>query len=173
MYGESKVIRLLLIIHNGIILDLVCGFGGSVFRGCFLTDFFFVGARNPFIISASVRVRSGDSVRPFSRGNCVPFGEMRVDRTWIPPRCLHLGRNVGGFIGHSRGVDKIDEVFMCQSGVGVSPDFLPLHCERGPSFRSQPGFVPRDLPVSAEGDAAFFPQESDRRGCLPAGVWPE
>ena len=27
---ESKVIRLLLIIHNGIILDLVCGFGGSV-----------------------------------------------------------------------------------------------------------------------------------------------
>jgi len=27
---ESKVIRLLSIIHNGIILDLVCGFGGSV-----------------------------------------------------------------------------------------------------------------------------------------------
>jgi len=27
--GESKVIRLLSIIHNGIILDLVCGFGGS------------------------------------------------------------------------------------------------------------------------------------------------
>ena len=26
--GESKVIRLLLIIHSGIILDLVCGFGG-------------------------------------------------------------------------------------------------------------------------------------------------
>jgi len=26
--GGSKVIRLLLIIHNGIILDLVCGFGG-------------------------------------------------------------------------------------------------------------------------------------------------
>ena len=80
---------------------------------------------------------------------------------------------MGGFIGHSRGVDKIDKVFMRRSGVGVSPDFLPLHCERGPSFRSQPGFVPRDLPVSAEGDAAFFPQESDRRGCLPAGVWPE
>ena len=30
MYGESKVIRPLSIIHNGIILDLVCGFGGSV-----------------------------------------------------------------------------------------------------------------------------------------------
>ena len=30
MWGESKVIRLLSIIHNGIILDLVCGFGGSV-----------------------------------------------------------------------------------------------------------------------------------------------
>ena len=28
--GGSKVIRLLSIIHNGIILDLVCGFGGSV-----------------------------------------------------------------------------------------------------------------------------------------------
>jgi len=27
--GGSKVIRLLSIIHNGIILDLVCGFGGS------------------------------------------------------------------------------------------------------------------------------------------------
>ena len=30
MWGDSKVIRLLSIIHNGIILDLVCGFGGSV-----------------------------------------------------------------------------------------------------------------------------------------------
>ena len=30
MWVESKVIRLLSIIHNGIILDLVCGFGGSV-----------------------------------------------------------------------------------------------------------------------------------------------
>ena len=30
MQVESKVIRLLSIIHNGIILDLVCGFGGSV-----------------------------------------------------------------------------------------------------------------------------------------------
>jgi len=31
--GDSKVIRLLSIIHNGIILDLVCGFGGSVGEG--------------------------------------------------------------------------------------------------------------------------------------------
>jgi len=30
VWVESKVIRLLSIIHNGIILDLVCGFGGSV-----------------------------------------------------------------------------------------------------------------------------------------------
>ena len=30
---ESKVIRLLSIIHNGIILDLVCGFGASVGEG--------------------------------------------------------------------------------------------------------------------------------------------
>ena len=30
MQENRKVIRLLSIIHNGIILDLVCGFGGSV-----------------------------------------------------------------------------------------------------------------------------------------------
>ena len=30
MWRESKVIRLLSIIHSRIILDLVCGFGGSV-----------------------------------------------------------------------------------------------------------------------------------------------
>ena len=30
MCRESKVIRLLSIIHNGIILDLVCGFSSSV-----------------------------------------------------------------------------------------------------------------------------------------------
>jgi len=30
MWIKSKVIRLLSIIHNGIILDLVCGFSGSV-----------------------------------------------------------------------------------------------------------------------------------------------
>ena len=30
MWRESTVIRLLSIIHSGIILDLVCGFGGSV-----------------------------------------------------------------------------------------------------------------------------------------------
>jgi len=30
VFGKSKVIRLLSIIHNGISLDLVCGFGGSV-----------------------------------------------------------------------------------------------------------------------------------------------
>jgi len=30
MWLESKVIRLLSIIHNRIILDLVCGFSGSV-----------------------------------------------------------------------------------------------------------------------------------------------
>jgi len=31
---ESKVIRLLSIIHKVIILDLVCGFGGSVGEDC-------------------------------------------------------------------------------------------------------------------------------------------
>jgi len=49
-----------------------------------------------------------------------------VDQTWIPTRCLHLRRNVGGFIGHSQGVDKVDKVFMRRSGVGISPDlFFP------------------------------------------------
>ena len=45
MWIESKVIRLLSIIHNGIILDLVCGFGGSIgedVRGVFLP----FGAKN-------------------------------------------------------------------------------------------------------------------------------
>ena len=30
VWRESKVIRLLSIIHSGIFLDLVCGFGGTV-----------------------------------------------------------------------------------------------------------------------------------------------
>ena len=66
--------------------------------------------KKPSLISRSVRVRSCDPDRPFSRGNLCSPGGMRGGRTWIPPRCLYLGRNVGGFIGHSRGVDKIDEV---------------------------------------------------------------
>ena len=53
---------------------------------------------------------------------------------------------MGGFIGHSRGVDKIDEVFMRPSGVCVSPDFSSSHRERGSSLGSEPGVVPQDLP---------------------------
>jgi len=39
VWRESKVIRLLSIIHSGIIFDLVCGFGGSVGEGV-RADFF-------------------------------------------------------------------------------------------------------------------------------------
>jgi len=105
---------------------------------------------------------------------------MRVDWMWIPPSCLHLGRNVGGFIGHSRGVDKVDEVFMRRSGVGVSPDLFPSHRERGSSLRSQPGLVPQDLPVPlrvtrpssrrSRTGVAVFPQESGPSSYLPTGV---
>ena len=54
-------------------------------------------------------MRSGDLGHSFSRQLCA-FGEIRVSRTWVSPRCLHLRGNVGGFIGRGRGVDKIDEV---------------------------------------------------------------
>ena len=43
--GNQKVIRLLSIIHNGIILDLVCGFGGSVDEDVH-ADFPLFGSRN-------------------------------------------------------------------------------------------------------------------------------
>jgi len=46
--GESKVIRLLSIIHNGIILDLVCGFGGSVGEDV-RAGFFSVRGKNLFL----------------------------------------------------------------------------------------------------------------------------
>ena len=49
MWVESKVIRLLLIIHNGIILDLVCGFGGSVGEDV-RADFPSVGQRTSVFI---------------------------------------------------------------------------------------------------------------------------
>jgi len=51
VWRESKVIRLLSIIHNGIILDLVCGFG--VVSVVVLVRVFAqispVEARNPFL----------------------------------------------------------------------------------------------------------------------------
>ena len=60
MWRESKVIRLLSIIHNGIILDLVCGFGGSVGEGV-RADFPSIGAENlwHFYLSEA-GVRKGD-----------------------------------------------------------------------------------------------------------------
>jgi len=45
---ESKVIILLSIIYNGIILDLVCGFGGSV--GDVRSDFSSVRTKNLSLI---------------------------------------------------------------------------------------------------------------------------
>jgi len=46
---ESKVIRLLSIIHNGIIFDLVCGFGGSVDEDVRAVSSFFRERRARFI----------------------------------------------------------------------------------------------------------------------------
>ena len=49
MRVESKVIRLLSIIHNGIILDLVCGFGGSVGEDVRAVFSLFPGAKSQVI----------------------------------------------------------------------------------------------------------------------------
>jgi len=52
VWRESKVIRLLSIIHNGIILDLVCGFwvvSAVVFVEDVRADFSPFEARNPFL----------------------------------------------------------------------------------------------------------------------------
>ena len=99
-----------------------------------------------------------------------------MDRTWIPPRYLHLGRNVGGFVGHSRGVDKIDEVLMHRSGACISPDFFPRTVSGVLSLGSEPGVVPQDLPVPlrvtrpfsrrSRTDVAVLPQDSGSRGYL-------
>ena len=51
MFGESRVIRLLSIIHNGIILDLVCGFGASVGEDVH-ADFSLLGREISFFLSA-------------------------------------------------------------------------------------------------------------------------
>ena len=77
--GESEVIRLLSIIHSGIILDLVCGFGGSVGEDVrFFSSVLSCRGENPSLISASARVRSGDPDRFSSRRS---VGAMRVGRT--------------------------------------------------------------------------------------------
>jgi len=49
-----------LIIHNGIILDLVCGFGGSV-GGEVWADFSPFGEKSSFFYLRIASVRSGDS----------------------------------------------------------------------------------------------------------------
>jgi len=63
VWRESKVIRLLSIIHNRIILDLVCGFGGSVgedVRAVF-PFFSFSGEKGQTIYFFRGVVRSDDS----------------------------------------------------------------------------------------------------------------
>ena len=51
MWRESKVIRLLSIIHNGIILDLVCGFSVVVLMRMFvLMILSFEWSLTPFIL---------------------------------------------------------------------------------------------------------------------------
>ena len=62
---ESKAIRLLLIIHSGIILDLVCvfsvGFGSVVFVDDVRADFSRRGEKSSFFCRERVVVRSDDS----------------------------------------------------------------------------------------------------------------
>ena len=60
MRRGSKIIRLLSIIHNGIILDLVCGFGGSVGEDvrAVLPS---VRAKNLSLTLSDAGVRGGDS----------------------------------------------------------------------------------------------------------------
>ena len=90
MWREAKVIRLLSIIHSGIILDLVCGFGGSVGEGV-RPDFFPLRREIFFLLSTSTRVRSGDLDRTLSFGGSVCLLlEVRVGWTWITPRWLPL-----------------------------------------------------------------------------------
>jgi len=61
VWRESKVIRLLSIIHNGIILDLVCGFSVIVLVRMFRAGFSLVGRKPlPFYLSVA-SVRDGDS----------------------------------------------------------------------------------------------------------------
>jgi len=63
---ESKVIRLLSIIHNGIIIDLVCGFGGFgsvMFLRVMCPGFFSRwGEKTSFFYLRRKGVRSDDSV---------------------------------------------------------------------------------------------------------------
>jgi len=69
---ESKVIRLLSIIHNGIILDLVCGFSVVVLVKMFVLMFPPSGRKvHLFYLRAAV-VRSGDSAldSPEVPGSC-------------------------------------------------------------------------------------------------------
>ena len=87
------------IIHSGIILDLVCGFSGSVGEDI-RADFPSSRREISFFLSVSARVRNGDPDRVCS---------LQVGQTWIPPRWFAPRWNVGRFIGPGRGVDKIDE----------------------------------------------------------------
>ena len=70
MFGESKVIRLLSIIHNGRILDLVCGFGRSV-GDVLRADFFSLSReKSSLFYLRDTSVRSGDSGLDFPEVRC-------------------------------------------------------------------------------------------------------
>ena len=89
-------------------------------------------------------------------------------------------KECGWIIGHSRGVDKIDEVLMRRSGVCISPDFFPRTVSGVLSLGSEPGVVPQDLPAPlkvmrpfsrrSRTGVAVLPQDSGPSGYLPAGV---
>jgi len=93
VFGESKVIRLLSIIHNGIILDLVCGLGGSVGEDVRAN---FPPSRREisFLLLASKLVRSGN---------------FNLDSSKVTS---YLSENVARFIGPGWGVDKGEGFFV-------------------------------------------------------------
>jgi len=61
VYRESKVIRLLSIIHCGIIFYLVCGFGGSVGEDVYAEVSFPSGQKASVLYMRGAVVRGGDS----------------------------------------------------------------------------------------------------------------
>ena len=72
MQRESKVIRLLSIIHSGIILYLVCGFGGSVGEDVG-TKFSFRWGGKPLILSGRSPHENGSIGLGFPRGAWTPL----------------------------------------------------------------------------------------------------
>jgi len=74
VWVESKVTRLLSIIHNGIILDLVCGFGGGVYSILMLISPCVLGREIFFLYTQGTSIRSCES-ESYSSEVCEPQSE--------------------------------------------------------------------------------------------------